>query len=485
MRSIQFFVMIAASLFASCAQLGQLAWSAADQSGRYNARSMTVPDIRVPEGFRAVRVVNGLNFPSAFTWDADGNLYILESHTVPVPMLKPKIVRVTKDGAMSRLDWRGPNAPTGSKAVGLIFHDGWLYFSHEQADATFAISRVRPAGGEVERVLGDIPVQADHDVNHLIFDDEGTLYFGVGSATNSGVVSSNDPVNMEWLAKHPQARDIPCREIRLTGQTFTEENALTKEPGDRTTTGAYQAYGQSGAATIPAQPICSSSIYRLRRGSTTPELVAWGFRNPVALAFDADGALLVGMHGADERSTRPVAEDPDSVLLVAEGVWYGWPDYSAALEPLSIPAVIDHGASGLRAPDRALLLARTKPHAALSGLTLVPDSGPFAEWRGQLLLAEMGDFKPLTAKDTSSRAGFQIEKLDRGSLIPFLRNAQGDTAMPASTLDLRNGFERPVDVRFGPDGLLYVLDFGAFVTTSGTPKAFPKTGKLFRIEPVK
>jgi hypothetical protein len=39
-----------------------------------------------------------------------------------------------------------------------------------------------------------------------------------------------------------------------------------------------------------------------------------------------------------------------------------------------------------------------------------------------------------------------------------------------------------IDVRIGPDGLIYVLDYGAFITAGGEPKAFPKDRKLFRIE---
>ena len=54
---------------------------------------------------------------------------------------------------------------------------------------------MRPDGGEVEAVLRDLPGNGDHAVNYLDFDGAGTLYFGVGSATNSGVVSSHDPVN--------------------------------------------------------------------------------------------------------------------------------------------------------------------------------------------------------------------------------------------------------------------------------------------------
>jgi glucose/arabinose dehydrogenase len=462
-------LLVAASLsLTACSTLGQLAWQAADQAGRYSAKRVVVDDITVPDGYRAVRIVNGLNFPSAFTWDAEGNLYILESHTVPAPMLKPKIVRVTTAGAIDRVRLDGPNAPQGDTAIGLTFHDGWLYFSHEEKDATFSILRVRPSGGNVEAVLRNVPVAGDHDVNHLYFDRDGTLYFGVGSATNSGVVASDDPVNQKWLEKHPEAHDLACRDLHLTAATFDDPKGKT---------GAYQALGHADARDISGAAMCTSSIYRLRAGSTTPELVAWGFRNPVALAMDADGTLLVGMQGADVRSTRPIASDSDSVLRVRDGAWYGWPDYGASLTAYPNAPVIDHAASNLTAPDRANLVAATEPHAAISGMAIAPD--------GAILVAEMGDFKPMTAPD-HTRAGYQIERIDprAGTVTPYLRNGNDGHAQPASTLDLRNGFERPVDVRIGPDGLIYVLDFGAFITEGGAPKAFPKTGKLFRIENV-
>ena len=449
----------------ACSTLGQLAWQAADQAGRYSTKKVVVDDIVVPDGYRAVRIVNGLNFPSAFTWDAAGNIYILESHTVPAPMLKPKIVRVSTFGAIDRVRLDGANAPNGDTAIGLTFHDGWLYFSHEQKDATFSISRVRPEGGVVEPIVQRVPVTGDHDVNHLFFDREGTLYFGVGSATNSGVVASGDPVNQKWLAKHPETHDIACRDIRLTGATFDDPKGKT---------GAYQPLGRADARDLRAEPMCTSAVYRLRAGSTTPELVAWGFRNPVAFAMDANGALLVANQGADVRSTRPIASDTDSVFRLREGAWYGWPDYSASLTAFPNPPVIDLAASGLTAPDRAMLLAAAEPHAAICAIAVAPDGG--------VLVAEMGDFKPQTAPD-NGRAGYQVERIDAsGAITSYLRNRNDGDPQPASTLDKRNAFERPVDVRIGPDGMVYVLDYGAFIVSQGTPKAFPKTGKLFRIE---
>jgi len=96
----------------------------------------------------------------------------------------------------------------------------------------------------------------------------------------------------------------------------------------------------------------------------------------------------------------------------------------------------------------------------------------------------MGDFKPMTAHDRhprrASRSSASTPAPERSRPTSATNNP--GHAQPASTLDRRNAFERPVDVRVGPDGMVYVLDFGAFVVSAGEPKAFPKTGKLFRIE---
>jgi glucose/arabinose dehydrogenase len=489
--------------FAAQAACHKFALKGLDQAQLYGAESHAAPAIEVPEGFRAVRVVQGLDYPSSIAFDDAGRLYILESHTVPVPLTKRRILRVAGEH-LEEVEMEGGAEPTGEIAVGLTFHEGWLYFSHEEKDGTFGISRVRPAGGAVEAVLRGLPAQGDHDVNYLVFDGRGTLYFGLGSATNSGVVSSNDPVNGKWLKAHPEAREIPCRDLVLTGQTFIERNALTPDEDDTATTGAFQAYGQSGATRVAGQAMCSGAIYELPRGSTRPRLVAWGFRNPVALALDGRDQLYVGMHGADIRGTRPVLDDPDAVYRVRRGEWYGWPDFSAGLVPLTDPRyrppqkylaqghtglafVIDHARSGLRPPDPSLLVTATVPHAALGGMTFVPERGPFARWAGQLLISEMGDFKPTTdAVKPDERAGFQVEAVDvkSGRRTVFARNRGQGPALPASRLDLQEAFERPVDVKFGPDGLVYVLDFGVFESTEKAAKVMPKTGKVFRIEPV-
>ena len=114
---------------------------AADQAASYKTDYRPVGSIQAPEGFRAVLIAEGFNYPSSMTWDAAGKLYVLESHTVPIPTLKVKVMRIGAAGELEEIALRGPGAPTGEVAIGIEFHDGWIYLSHEEKDGTWEIGR--------------------------------------------------------------------------------------------------------------------------------------------------------------------------------------------------------------------------------------------------------------------------------------------------------------------------------------------------------
>ena len=487
---------------ASASGCSRLAIDSLDQASLFDVEHDIVESIEAPSGFQVASIVEGLTYPSAMTFGSDGTLFILESYTIPAPGYDARVLKVGRDGSIDEL--RIDDMPQGATAVGLTAHDGWLYFTHELENGEWGVFRVSERGGRAETVASGFPGTGDHDLNHIAFDSAGNLFVGQGSATNAGLVSSHDPVNQKWLANHPGFHDIPCKTIHLTAKTFRETNETTDAKDDTATTGAYQAYGKSGAATVAGQPMCTSAIYRIRPGSATPEVYAWGFRNPVGLAFGDDGQLYSAGHGADVRSTRPVVNDPDAVYRVRQGAWYGWPDYATELRPFtdsryrppqkyladghsSIGFVIDHSASNLQAPDRSLLVAALEPHAAVGGMVAVPSNGPFSAWGGQLLVTEMGDFTPMTDPTTDGHSGFQVVAVDpsTGKVTTFIRNRGTGDPLPASSLDLKKGLERPVDVRIGPDGYIYVLDYGVLNISASGQKALPKTGRVFRVEPVR
>lgn len=64
-----FTVLLAAWAGASC---GRLAFNAVDQAATHSTAREGVGAIEVPPKFRAVRVVEGLTYPSSMTWDHEG-----------------------------------------------------------------------------------------------------------------------------------------------------------------------------------------------------------------------------------------------------------------------------------------------------------------------------------------------------------------------------------------------------------------------------
>jgi glucose/arabinose dehydrogenase len=56
--------------------------------------------------------------------------------------------------------------------------------------------------------------------------------------------------------------------------------------------------------------------------------------------------------------------------------------------------------------------------------------------------------------------------------------------LPKSTrVNRHDALERPVDLKLGPDGALYVLDMGRMEIKNGKEHVFAGTGQIFRLAP--
>jgi glucose/arabinose dehydrogenase len=76
-----------------------------------------------------------------------------------------------------------------------------------------------------------------------------------------------------------------------------------------------------------------------------------------------------------------------------------------------------------------------------------------------------------------------LVNIDARKVEDFVHNTRD---VPASRLssDPRKwdgALERPIDVKFGPDGAMYVLDFGELEVKGGRQKVTPGTGRIFRM----
>jgi outer membrane receptor protein involved in Fe transport len=209
-----------------------------------------------------------------------------------------------------------------------------------------------------------------------------------------------------------------------------------------------------------------------------------GFRSHSAAregALIADKQLWATFHGVDVRGSRNPFNDPDYLVRVEQGAWYGWPDFYDG-EPVTAarfnaPAKAKPTFLWKEHPPLAKPFATFTSHAAVSGLTFSP-GGEFG-FGGDAFLAEYGTFAPVTTGVNVLPAGFRVVRLDMKTreVHDFATN---DLPGPAY-LNQQNGFNRPVDVLFGPDRSLYVVDWGASTLNDTGLILVPGTGVVWRI----
>jgi glucose/arabinose dehydrogenase len=279
--------------------------------------------------------------------------------------------------------------------------------------------------------------------------------------TNTGVVGS-DNAAYGWLTDNPRLHDVPARDIVLAGRNYEDRDVL-HDLARTIRTGAYVPFGTE---TLPGQVVpgsvkASGAILRCRPDGSELEVVAWGLRNPYGLAFDAEGRLYATEHGSDARSQRQILGDFDDLYRIEEGRWYGWPDFASGIR-LDDPRWGEggHGREPVLAefpePEPPMPVVSFKPHAAANGLAISP-GGAFG-FAGEAFVALFGDLAPITTPRLGTPAGFKVVRvdLDGRRIQDFAVNR---IAGPASKLP-HDGFERPSHCAFGPDGALYVTDFG-------------------------
>jgi glucose/arabinose dehydrogenase len=188
--------------------------------------------------------------------------------------------------------------------TGINYHNGNIYVSHRGF-----ITIIKPDGTK-EDIISRLPGFGDHHNNQVVFGCDGKMYFGQGTATNSGVVGLD---NEGWNQKFPYFHDYPGAPIVLNGQNFKTKNIhvpLDKMPAY---TGAYSPFGIPNMALESVKGIkcASGSILRANPDGSNLELVAWGLRNPFRMKFDRYNRLFCANHGADVRGSRPIDKCPD------------------------------------------------------------------------------------------------------------------------------------------------------------------------------
>ena len=407
------------------------------------------------------------------------------------------------------------------------------------------IVTVDPNTGIVTPFITNLPT-GDHPTEQLAFSG-GWIYWSQGSTTNSGVVGRDNNGGLNQP-------DIPCQDITLSQNVFDSGGGVTTsgyEPfGTPNPGGKILAFTNTQEPKQSRKGVCDGATLRAKiNNSNVIEPFGWGHRNGYAIRFAPDdhplaGQLLVGEDGPDERGARPSNGAPEVLsidYLNRDGtpVYHGWPDrygFLAASQAVFNPiggasddlCVFDAGnAPSFCTPaSLAQILAEDVPirdvlafppapivapiaieaaDSSFTGIDFVPKSfvaSPVLS--GAALYALEGDFgfSPPNATPPAPEVGHEVKLMNvnqdpssplQMSFQNFARNDTGDEAFISPTNTA--GFNRPTNIRFGPDGCAYVVDYGAvrdpgggpggptrFVNPADAPLVqFPGTGVIFKI----
>ena len=337
----------------------------------------------------------------------------------------------------------------------------WVYFSYSHpVDSLIQVGRFKLEGDSLarasEQVLLEIPVQREtccHVAGALQFGPDGNLFISIGDNTNPFASDGFAPIDERPGRSSWDAQQSAANSDDLRGKI------LRIRP---TADGSY---------TIPEGNLFADS------SEGRPEIYVMGNRNPFRFSIDArTGFLYWGEVGPDAGEDRPQRgpKGHDEVNQARQAGFFGWPyfvgdnkayhDYDFAADTSG--AAFDPARPVNASPNNTG--ARTLPPAQPAFLWYpYGPSEAFPEVGEGSRNAMAGpvyhyDDYPDAPRNLPRYFDGKLFVYDwaRGRVMTVTMDEEGRYAymepfMPGTS------WSRPVDMRFGPDGALYVLEYGA------------------------
>jgi len=372
------------------------------------------PALKLPAGFTATVVHDGLGAARHLAVDSAGDIYV-----------------AGRNGLMALRDTNGDGkadvtTPFGDvKGTGVQLHGNWLYVSDNVGVYRYALKNdeLAPAAAR-ETVVSGFPMERQHADKTFALDDKGTLYVNVGAPSNS--CQQND--RQEGSPGHN-----PCPILEKYGGVWVFDGSkLNQTPADG------------------------------RRFAT-------GIRNAVAIEWNASQkALYAVIHGRDSLDTLFPAlyQAEDNATRTAEefhklvdGGNYGWP-YTYWDTRLSQRIVApEYGGDAKKTAEKGKYpdpLVAFPAHWAPNDLAFHDGKGLPASYRGGAFIAFHGSWNRAPEPQAGYKVVFQPLKDGKpsGTYEVFADGFAGTI----EDNNPRNADYRPVGLAVGPDGSLYIAD---------------------------
>jgi len=267
------------------------------------SRYINPMDITLERGYSIEVFAEGLDAPSSILFTEDGHMFISNSGLTNG---NPSISEL-RNGRFEVIAEHF-NVPL----LGINYRKGDIYVSHKTAITTVSLD------GERKNIITGLPCYGDYSNCRVDFGPDGKMYFGVGSATNSGVVG---PDNL-WVPDYSFFCDKPGMPIILKGQNFTTKNILISNTGETSTTGAFSPFGEANERNEMRKGVvkATASILRANIDGSDIELVAWGVRCANYLKF-FEGRLYVSNSSYVVDMGTSLPENPNIILPNTGVIW--------------------------------------------------------------------------------------------------------------------------------------------------------------------
>ncbi|SMD21507.1 ThuA domain-containing protein [Kibdelosporangium aridum] len=430
----------------------------------------------VDAAFEKVPLDTNTKAPTALTVAPDGRVYYTEilgqikvydptTGTNPVALELP-----TYSG--------GEDGIVGITVDPAFATNGWIYVTYSPpGDAEInRVSRFTAHGNHIDPAsevkIIEVPAsrreEPGHTGGYLTFGPGGNLYIGVGDDTNPFQSSGYAPLD-----------ERPGRDLFDAQKTSANTNDLRGKI-------LRIKPEAAGGYTIPA-----GNMFAPGTAKTKPEIYAMGFRNPFRFTVDTDGTIYMADYGPDARTADP-NRGPDGMVewnIIRSPGYYGWPYCVANNVPYND---FDFATNTSGAKFDCAALKNDSPNN--SGLTDLPAARPADVWYGYGASPEFpelasGGGAPMAGPVYRFDPNLQSERKfpvyydgkpffyewARNKIFNFGLDSQG------SLLKIDPWFASqktlaPMDMRFGPDGAMYLLEWGG-----GYGRDNPDSG-LYRID---
>ncbi|MBP2708528.1 ThuA domain-containing protein [Microbispora sp. RL4-1S] len=398
----------------------------------------------------------------------------------------PMMLDIAKDGRVFYIDRLGDVKvikPTGgtvtaahmnvftaneSGLLGMALDPGfdtnhWLYLYYSpSADSVDRLSRFTVTGDTLdltsEKKLLDVPVQRAECCHHgggMIMDPKtGDLWLSAGDNTNPFASDGYAPID-------EQSGRSSWDSQRSAGNTNSLSGKLLRVHPEA-----------DGTYTIP-----SGNLFAPGTAKTKPEIYGMGFRNPFRMGLDPKTSRpMLSEYGPDANSASATRGPENTVEwnLITKPGNYGWPYCIGNNKPY-----IDYNFATKTSGSAFNCDAPVNDSPNNTGLTNLPpvipatifyhyntDAQNFPELHGGAPMAG-----PVYRYDANLQSANKwpaywdgkaiFGEWNNNQMFSFQLNEDGSKVVKINQILKTLSFKKPMDMKFGPDGALYMIEWGS------------------------